>query len=406
MDAQTPTPTPTSTPDRRRAPRGRIALAATTAAVLVAGALAFGAAARTTAADPAESALEERLQSLVDAGYPAALASVTRPDGTSIDVSVGDGDLSSDRETPEDAEVRVGSNTKMFVATVVMQLIEEGAVSLDEPIETYLPGVVTSDGIDGAAITVRDLLRQTSGLPESSEVVATDPFGMQDVYISGRDLLDIALAQPATFAPGDRWEYSNTNYIVLGLLVERVSQRPLWEQIDERIVRPLELDHTYLPVPGERELRGAHVEGYHADFPGELREITDMDPAFGWAAGAVVSTPTEMNRFMQALLGGELVSEESVALMQDTVPADDPFHPDLGYGLGLQTYSLECGVMWGHGGDIPGTQTRNAVAPDGTAVTIAVTALPWAIADPTDEAVLLPKYEIVMDALDETLCDS
>lgn len=391
-------------PPTRGRRRARVALASAAAVALVAGAVAVGAAARTSAADPVARDLEKRLETIVDAGYPAALAAVTRPDGTSIEVSAGDGDLSSSRATPVDSEVRIGSNTKMFVATVVLQLVQEDAVALDEPVDTYLPGLLTGDGIDGTAITVRDLLQHTSGLPESAELAAADPFGVQETYISPRDLIDIALDQPASFAPGTSWEYSNTNYIVLGLLVERVTQRALWEQIDDRIVRPLGLAHTYLPGPGERTLRGPHVEGYHADYPGELREITDMDPSFGWAAGALVSTPTELNRFMQALFGGDLLDAETTALLRETVPAGDPFHADLGYGLGVQSYELECGVVWGHGGDIPGTQTRNAITPDGTAVTIAVTALPWAIADPTDEDVLLPFYDVIIDALDETLC--
>jgi D-alanyl-D-alanine carboxypeptidase len=395
-----------SQPEARRSPRrGRIAIGTTAAAALVVGALAFGAAARSASVDPEREALEQRLQSIVDAGYPAAQASITRPDGTSIEVVVGDGDLNSGRETPEGGEVRVGSNTKMFVATVVMQLVDEGVVSLDAPIDTYLPGVIAGEGIDGTAITVRHLLQHTAGLPENAEEFALDAFATRELYMSPRDMVDVGLAQPASFAPGERFEYSNTNYFVLGLLVERVTQRALWEEIDERIVQPLDLEHTYLPGPAERELRGDHIEGYHADYPGELQEITDIDTSTAWSAGALVSTPTELNLFMQALLRGDLVSDESLALMQQTVPAPDPFHEDNAYGLGLQSFTVDDGLAWGHGGDIQGTQTRNAVAPDGTAVTIAVTALPWAIEDPESEEPLLEKYQVVFDALDETLND-
>ncbi|MCR2824938.1 serine hydrolase domain-containing protein [Microbacterium sp. zg.Y909] len=375
-----------------------IALAAVLA--LAVAALSAGAWFRTSAGSSAESALEERLQSLVDAGYPGVLASVTRADGERIDATIGEvGEL------PAEPEVRIGSNTKMFVATVVLQLAEEGLVELDEPIDAYLPGIVTGEGIDGTAITVRQLLQQTSGLPEYSNEVAADAFGVQNVYISARDMLDIALSEPAVFAPGTEWRYTNTNYIVLGLLVERVTQRALWEQIEDRIVTPLKLQHTYLPGPGERELRGPHPPAFHADEPGRLREITDMDPSFGWSAGAMISTPGELNEFMRALLAGELLSEESMAQMQDAVAAPDDLWPDAMYGLGLQSFPLSCGgIAWGHGGDIPGTQTRNAVAPDGTTATIAVTALPWALVDAADEELLLEQYRIVVDALDETLC--
>jgi len=390
----------TTTAASTRRPPLRVWIALAAVLTLAVAALSVGAWFRTSAAASTESALEDRLQPLIDAGYPGVLASVTQADGTRVDAAMGDvGDL------PAEPEVRVGSNTKMFVATVVLQLADEGAIELDAPIDAYLPGLVTGEGIDGAAITVRDLLQQTSGLPEYADEVAADAFGVQHVYISARDMLDIALSRPAVFAPGAEWGYSNTNYIVLGLLVERVTERALWEQIDDRIVTPLNLQHTYLPGPGERELRGEHPPAFHADEPGRLREITDMDPSFGWSAGAMVSTPGELNEFMRALLAGELLSEESLAQMQDAVPSPDDLWPEATYGLGLQSFPLSCGgIAWGHGGDIPGTQTRNAVAPDGTTATIAVTALPWALVDPADEERLLEQYRIVVDVLDETLC--
>jgi D-alanyl-D-alanine carboxypeptidase len=409
-DITTPTTT-TPTPPPPRSRRWRRPVAAGAAIGLAAGAIAFGAWARTADDAPADAArttataLEDRLQPLVDAGYPGVLASVTAPDGTHVDVAIGEGDIETGEAPPIDGEVRIASNTKMFTATIVMQLIEEGSVELDATIDTYLPGLVRGDGIDGRTITVRQLLQHTSGLPEYADQIAADAFGAQETYVAPRDMLDIALERPAVFAPGERWEYSNTNYLTLGLLIERVTQRALPDQVDERIVEPLGLEHTYFPNPGERELRGEHPELYHADEPGELREITEMDASFGWAAGAVVSTPSEVNVFMQALLGGELVSEESLDAMQATVPAGDELDAETASGLGLQSHPLECGgLAWGHGGDIPGTQTRNAVGPDGTAVTIAVTSLPWAIVDPADDARLLEQYRIVVDALDDTLC--
>jgi D-alanyl-D-alanine carboxypeptidase len=402
-DTQTASPAPASPPRRPKAPFF-VAIAATVA--LTAGSVAFGAWDRTDTSAAADTPLEARMEGLVDAGYPAALASVTNGDGEQVDVATGVGNLDEHTAPPVDGEVRVASNTKMYVATVVMQLVEEGMVNLDEPIETYLPGLVAGEGIDGTVITVRQLLQHTSGLPEYADQVAADAFAAQNVYISPRDMLDIALTKPANFQPGERWEYSNTNYLTLGLLIERVTERPLQEQIDERIIRPLGLEHTYFPSAGERELRGDHPLGYHITTDGALRDITALDPAFAWSAGALVASPSDLNRFMQALLSGELVDDASLAEMQRTVPAGDELWPEATYGLGLQSYPLSCGgVAWGHGGDIPGTQTRNAVGPDGTAVTIAVTALPWAIGDQTDEEQLMADYRIVVDALDETLCE-
>lgn len=392
--------------------RLRTTIAVSAAAVLVASMVAAGALVRATAVpaeavDAASAALETRMQSLVDAGYPAALASITQPDGETYDAAVGTADLATGTPPPVDGEVRIASNTKMFVATIVLQLVDEGRIDLDAPIDTYLPGLIAGDGIDGARITVRQLLQHTSGLPEYADQIAADAFAAQKRYISPRDMLEIALTRPAVFEPGARWEYSNTNYLVLGLLIEAVTDRALAQQIDERIAAPLGLEHTYLPSPGEWMLRGEHPVGYHAQTPGDLRDISEMDTSFAWAAGAMVSTPRELNTFMSALVGGELLSDTALALMQTTVPAGDELWPDGAYGLGLQSWHLSCGgLAWGHGGDIPGTQTRNAVGPDGTAVTIAVTALPWAVVSPDDHEALLEQYRIVVDALDATLCAS
>jgi D-alanyl-D-alanine carboxypeptidase len=413
MNDQNQTENQTQTPSKTQHQtqhRHRTLIAVSAAAALLAGTVSLSActsATEQTAGTGSESgALQDRMQSLVDAGYPAALASVIGPDGTSIDVAAGIGDLATDEPAQVDGEVRIASNTKMFVSTVVLQLVEEGKVALDAPIDTYLPGLITGDGIDGTRITVRQLLQHTAGLPEYADQIAADAFAAQERYTSPRDMLDIALAKPAVFAPGERWAYSNTNYLVLGLMIESVTDRALGQQIDERIVKPLDLEHTYFPAPGERELRGEHPKGYHAKTVGELVDFTALDTSFAWSAGALVSTPHELNVFMKALLDGELLNEETLAEMQTTVPAGDELWPGAGYGLGLQSYPLSCGgVAWGHGGDIPGTQTRNAVGPDGTAVTIAVTSLPWAVVSPDDNERLMEQYRIVVDALDASLCE-
>ena len=170
---------------------------------------------------------------------------------------------------------------------VILQLVQEGKITLDEPIETYLPGLLHGEGIDGAKITVRQLLQHTSGLPEYTDTVPgeTDIFQIRDNYYSTRDLLDVALSKPAAFEPGSQFKYTNTNYIVLSLLAEKVTHRPLAEQITQRIIEPLGLSHTYYPGPGEEDIRGTHPHGYHRNTPTEnWQDITHMDPS--WAGGA------------------------------------------------------------------------------------------------------------------------
>ena len=377
-------------------------------AVPVAAAIALGAVGGAASAAPSKGeaeSLKSRAQGLVEAGYPAALAAVSDSKGESAGVAVGKGNLETGQAPPMDGEVRVGSASKTFVAVVVMQMVQEGKVGLDEPIETYLPGLIKGEGVDGSKITVRQLLQHTSGLPDFDETLfgTTDVFQYRHHYVTPRDVLDSALSKPAQFEPGTQWKYTNTNYIVLGMLVERVSQRPVGEQIDERIVKKLGLSHTYFPAPGEEKIRGTHPRGYHLSAEGKLEDITEMDPTWGWAAGAMVSTPSELNTFFQAVFDGRLLSQSSIEEMKKGV--------DMGsggrvYGLGLVGTPLSCGgTSWGHGGTIPGYQTNDAVGPDGTAVTIAVTAMPAAIADQSNlESSTKEKDQRLKDAVDATLC--
>ena len=319
--------------------------------------------------------LKAIIQELVDAGYPGALAAKTDKDGNAVGVTAGKGNLATGEAPPLDGEVRIGSNTKTFVAVVIMKMVEEGKVKLDEPVETYLPGLIKGQGVDGKKITVRQLLQHTSGLPEYIDESAVDYFGTRNDYVSPRDLLDTALARPAQFAPGAKFTYTNTNYIVLGLLAERVGKRPIAEQIEAKIVKPLGLKHTYMPGPGEKTLRGKHPRGYHTrdNKPGKLEDITDLNPSMAWTAGAMVSTPSELNKFAQSIHDGTLLRQKSIAEMKKGVSA-----PEIGgeYGLGIYSQKLSCGVAWGHNGGIPGYATSVLVGPNGNAGMIATNAEP------------------------------
>ena len=180
---------------------------------------------------------------------------------------------------------------------------------------------------------------------------------------------------------------SNTNYVLLGLLVQRVTGRPIGEEITHRVIDPLGLGDTYWPGLGEQQIRGTHPHGYLGDGPDDAwRDITDMDPSLGWAAGQLVSTPSDLGRFMQGLLDGELLAPAQLAQMQHTVRAPD-FEPDSGwrYGLGLARHRLACGpVAWGHGGVIQGFETRNLATADGRWAVVAVTGLPSTLEQVSD----------------------
>ena len=378
-------------------------------AVPLVAAIALGAAGGAASAAPSKGeaeSLKSRAQGLVGAGYPAALAAVTDSKGESAGVAVGKGSLETGQAPLLDGEVRIGSNTKTFVAVVVMQMVQEGKVGLDEPIETYLPGLIKGEGIDASRITVRQLLQHTSGLPEHTDYYfSSNAAALENIqhYIPARDLLDVALSKPAAFEPGTQWSYSNTNYIVLGMLIERVSQRPVGEQIDQRIIKRLGLSHTYFPGNGEKKIRGSHPQGYHINGEGKLEDVTEMDASLPWAAGAMVSTPSELNTFFQAVFDGRLLTQASIDEMKKGV---DTGSGGMVYGLGLFGTPLSCGgTSWGHGSGIFGYETHNAVGPDGTAVTVAVTALSSAIADQSNlENSAKEKAGKVDEAVDAALC--
>ncbi|WP_405430265.1 serine hydrolase domain-containing protein [Micromonospora sp. NBC_00617] len=385
------------TSTRRRTLR---AAAGTLAAVAVlTGPPAFAAAESGRPAGPRD-AVQRQLDRLVsEDGFPGVLASVRGTGGRVRDYTAGVNDLRSHGPAPRDGRVRIGSNTKTFTAVVVLQLVGEGRIDLDATVEHYLPGVVRGNGNDGGAITVRQLLQQTSGLPDYDDVLFTQPQDLVDKshsYYQPRRLVDAALTNAPHFAPGAKWEYSNTNYVLAGLIVEQVTERPIGEEITDRVIRPLGLRDTYWPGVGEQRLRGTHPHGYVAVAPGaQWVDVTDMDPSLGWAAGQLVSTPDELRTFFEALVGGRLLKPAQQAAMMTTVPAPG-FEPtgEYEYGLGIARHELPCGGdAWGHGGDIQGFETRNLVTEDGRGAVVAVTGLP------TGEKMLADVNESVDTAL-------
>lgn len=330
--------------------------------------------------------------------FPAALGTVTEANGRTTAYTSGTSELNKNVPVPKNGQVRAGSNTKAFVAAVVMQLVAEGKVELDKPITHYLPGLIKDD-----RITVRQLLNHTSGLANYTQYLAEGKFeDMQHRYYEPRELLDIANAHPATHEPGAKFKYSNTNYVLLGLLIQKATGRPVAENVDQRVIRKLNLRDTYWPGVGDKSIQGRHLHGYARTSTG-VADVTELDPSWGWAAGQLISTTKDLNSFYRALLKGDLVPAKELAEMRKTVDTAGEMWPGVEYGLGIASSPLSCGGRsWGHGGDIPGYETRGGVAEDGRAFSVAVTALPGTFQDTPEEA--MKAHDAVLATVDAALC--
>ncbi|MEV6826854.1 serine hydrolase domain-containing protein [Amycolatopsis sp. NPDC051102] len=338
----------------------RKSLRAVTAGTLVALLAATTAAPALAATGPLQKSLDALT---AQDGVPGAAAVVQ--DGRRTEVTrSGTGDVATGKPFPRNGSFRAGSVTKTFVATVVLQLVADGRVRLDAPVARYLPGLLPDQ-----RITVRQLLQHTSGLYNyTDDFDRTDPEALRHRGAEPAELVAMALKHPALFPPGTSWSYSNTNYIVAGMLVERVTGHALAAEIAHRITGPLGLRDTYLPRRGDEKLPAPHAIGY-LPAGGKLVDFSDFDATIAGAAGGLVSTPADLDRFYGALLAGRLLRPAELAEMRRTVPADLGI-PGAGYGLGLGSIPVSCGVLWGHEGGIPGFTNFAGVGPDGRRVTV------------------------------------
>ncbi len=309
---------------------------------------------------PPAAALREALDAITAAGMPGTFAEVRdgrhRWRGASGVADVGTG-----RPVRPGFQHRVGSVTKTFVATAVLQLVGEKRLALDAPVTRYLPGLAPP------GVTVRMLLNHTSGIGDYDTVLITSPEDFERyryTTVTPRQLARIGLAAPRTGAPGEAWSYSNTNYILAGLLLERVTGRSAEREITRRIIRPLGLRQTYFPGTTTR-IAGPHSEGYLPWDGGELRDFSVYNMSWAWMAGALVSSTGDLNRFFRALLAGRLLRPTELAQMRTTVPFDPAEPAAGGYGLGIYRAPLPCGQVWGHDGVVFGHSTISLHSPDG-----------------------------------------
>ena len=338
-----------------------------TAAVGLAAAAPAGA----TPASPQHSGrLQQEADAIHAAGAPGVLVSVTTPDGRQT-ARAGVADTATGAPVPLDARFRIGSATKSFVATVVLQLVGEGRLSLDDTVDRWLPGVVAGNGNDGSRITVGELLQHTSGiydfahdLPEIATAAGYQA-GRFDIYTPAQ-LVALAMKHQPTFPPGTGTSYSNTNYVLLGMIIKQVTGHSWAHEVDARIIRPLGLRHTLIPgtLPF---IPGPHAEGYSVFGGTDPVDVTVLNPSMIDAAGSIISTTADLSRFYTALTTGRLLPPAQLAAMETTIPAAQlgVFWPGARYGLGLAWFPLSCGGgYYGHPGGVPGYQTWDATAPD------------------------------------------
>jgi D-alanyl-D-alanine carboxypeptidase len=342
--------------DAVRVRLGRLALVTALLLTALAAALVSHAPAADTTRTAAPPSLRQLAKRIVDVGIPGAVVLVRNERGVRAGVA-GWGNLRPKQRFGPDHRFRIGSVTKSFVATIALQLVAEGALTLDDSVERWLPGLVPN----GGAITLRHLLNHTSGIynytddREFIQALLRNPLAVQ----TPEQLVAVATRHRPLFAPGSDWSYSNTGYIVLGLVVEKATGTPLVTQLRTRIVDRLGLTRTSLPAVPVLDAPFAH--GYVLPGNGEIPtprgrpvDITAWSPSWAWAAGAVVSTARDLARFYQGLLGGELLGPAQLAAMRTTIGVRGTGEE---YGLGLQKVGLPCGSIWGHGGSVPGYLT-------------------------------------------------
>lgn len=285
-------------------------------------------------------ALSQAIAGLPDAAATSAQVRVGGSAGSWQGVS-GVRDLRSGRPVPANAKFRAGSVTKVFTAAVVLQLVAEGKVDLDQTVQHYLPGLLPASY---EPVTVGQLLNHTSGLPPAA---LTDVFKQRFEHWSPARIVALAVQKPMEFHPGEKQNYLNINYTVAGMLIEKVTGSSYEREVAARILRPLGLRDTSLPTD-DPFLHGPHVRGYQ-ELNGKLIDVTVWGHSFEWAAGNLVSTTADLERFTMALFLGEVVTGAQLEHMfTGPVLADGSSGR---YSMGLTRLELPgVGAMWGKTG--------------------------------------------------------
>jgi D-alanyl-D-alanine carboxypeptidase len=312
---------------------------------------------------PDTDAIRTVQEAALSQGAPGAL---TRVDdhGTSYRVVSGKADTASQTRMDTGRRFRVGSVTKTFTSVVLLQLVAEGRIELNAPANDYLPKPLPDD-----TITVRHLLSHRSGLYDfSNDMFYRTVPGFEAVrnrVFSYQELIDLSTAHPVTNPPGAAYSYSNTNFVVLGQLIEHVTGVPVATHYQKRIFIPLNLRNTSYVHPWTT-ISGSYAHGYLRPDDAALPLVDSTEQTVSWAqsAGAVISDAEDLNRYMSALVQGRLVRGDLLEEMMRMVPVNADGSQF--YGLGLRARKLSCGLtVYGHTGTVQGYYTYAFTTPDG-----------------------------------------
>ena len=349
---------------------------------------------------------------LKENGIPGAIVLIRSPDKGNWSATFGVRSIGSSEPLSMDDYLRIGSITKSMTATVILQLQQEGKLSITDPISRYVPGVPNGDNI-----TIEQLGEMRSGLFNYTDdknfnaTIAANP----DTVWTPQQLLAIAFAHPPNFAPGSQYEYNNTNYALLGMTIEKLTESTATAALQARIFGPLGLRNTALPAPADSALPDPHPQGYmwgpDFGFEGPLPEAqlraalagglkpadhTDDNPSWAWTAGGVISRADEVADFVEAMVSGRLLNDTTrqwrLANMKPTDPSDPGGISKLGfgtYGFGIEG----AGPMYGHPGNIVGFSGVAAHDPKaGTTVVILTTVYLTPQGGPPQNALFKPIF--------------
>jgi D-alanyl-D-alanine carboxypeptidase len=344
-----------------RALRRRFAVPGAILVCLATAALAAAPANPSASTRSDAAGLQADLDAVVAAGAPGAILFV-RNGSRTIQLAAGLSNIAEATPMRARDHFKIASLTKTYTATVVLQLVSEGKLRLDDTVQRRLPGVVPN----GRKITIRQLLNHTSGLSDFE----TDPRylkpylgGVFGHYWSPRQLVLMGVSHKPLFAPGRGWSYSNTNYVVAQLIVERVTGKTLGTELKRRIFQPLHLRQTSYPTkPG---LPTPYAHGYMLLGDPPLTDVTGLSPSLAPGSGGIVSTVRDVADFYRALFSGRLLKPAQLQAMKTTVSERTGKRvTGPGYGLGIGRTRSACGG-WGHTGELPGYDVSAAFSENG-----------------------------------------